>query len=72
MAALADFVWSYEGHYFIYRSAALKASNELTKKQPLPLERVGSVTEISIDRLRDMAVLVCRCAMHSWVCMQVS
>ena len=48
VAALADFVWLYEGHYFIYRSAALKASNELTKKQPLPLERVGLLRKFQL------------------------
>ena len=46
------------------RSAALKTLNELTEKQSLPLDRVGPVTEIAIDRLRDKTVMVRRCAMQ--------
>lgn len=46
------------------RAAALKTLNELTEKQSLPLDRVGPVTEIAIDRLRDKTVMVRRCSMQ--------
>ena len=46
------------------RAAALKTLTELTEKQSLPLDRVGPVTEIAIDRLRDKTVMVRRCSMQ--------
>ena len=46
------------------RAASLKTLNELTEKQSLPLDRVGPVTEIAIDRLRDKTVMVRRASMQ--------